>query len=205
MKNIDLTKYGITGTTEVVYNPSYEMLFEEETNHQYQVEWEKWVTTPGYPIKVNTYNSKLIKEAETLGDSFINGTAKSDVINQFKEWHTNQKIVFFNYLLNNVSKVSEKVYTDLRDILKLHNNYNSEIKNLWYLLCLTTKHEDCIEHLKPFLQSFGRMKYIKPLYFEWFKYQPEQAKKFFNDNKYLYHPVASRLISEKFEQMKKEK
>ena len=28
---IDLTKYGITGTTEVVYNPSYEVLFEEET------------------------------------------------------------------------------------------------------------------------------------------------------------------------------
>ena len=32
MANLDLTKYGITGTTEVVYNPSYEMLFEEETN-----------------------------------------------------------------------------------------------------------------------------------------------------------------------------
>ena len=31
MKNIDLAKYGITGTTEIVYNPSYEMLFEEET------------------------------------------------------------------------------------------------------------------------------------------------------------------------------
>ena len=31
MKNIDLSKYGITGTTEVVYNPSFEMLFEEET------------------------------------------------------------------------------------------------------------------------------------------------------------------------------
>ena len=31
MANIDLTKYGITGTTEIVYNPSYEMLFEEET------------------------------------------------------------------------------------------------------------------------------------------------------------------------------
>ena len=26
-----LEKYGITGTTEVVYNPSYEQLFEEET------------------------------------------------------------------------------------------------------------------------------------------------------------------------------
>ena len=31
MANIDLTKCGITGTTEVVYNPSYELLFEEET------------------------------------------------------------------------------------------------------------------------------------------------------------------------------
>ena len=31
MSKIDLSKYGITGTTEVVYNPSYEQLFEEET------------------------------------------------------------------------------------------------------------------------------------------------------------------------------
>ncbi len=31
MKKIDLSKYGIVGTTEIVYNPSYETLFEEET------------------------------------------------------------------------------------------------------------------------------------------------------------------------------
>ena len=31
MKKIDLTKYGITGTTELVHNPSYEELFKEET------------------------------------------------------------------------------------------------------------------------------------------------------------------------------
>ena len=31
MANIDLTKYGIHGCTEIVYNPSYEILFEEET------------------------------------------------------------------------------------------------------------------------------------------------------------------------------
>ena len=32
MSKVDLTKYGNTGTTEIVYNPSYETLFEEETN-----------------------------------------------------------------------------------------------------------------------------------------------------------------------------
>ncbi len=31
MANIDLSQYGITGTTEIVYNPSYMKLFEEET------------------------------------------------------------------------------------------------------------------------------------------------------------------------------
>ena len=30
MANIDLTKYGITGTTEIVYNPSYEELYKAE-------------------------------------------------------------------------------------------------------------------------------------------------------------------------------
>ena len=32
MALLDLTKYGITGTTEIVYNPSFEKLFEEEMN-----------------------------------------------------------------------------------------------------------------------------------------------------------------------------
>ena len=31
MANLDLTQYGITGTTEIVHNPSYELLFQEET------------------------------------------------------------------------------------------------------------------------------------------------------------------------------
>ena len=30
MANIDLSKYGITGTTEIIYNPSYEQLFKDE-------------------------------------------------------------------------------------------------------------------------------------------------------------------------------
>ena len=40
MSKIDLTKYGITGTTEIVHNPSFEVLFEEETkasNEGYEV------------------------------------------------------------------------------------------------------------------------------------------------------------------------
>ena len=31
MANIDLNQYGITGVTEIIRNPSYEVLFQEET------------------------------------------------------------------------------------------------------------------------------------------------------------------------------
>ena len=31
MANLDLSKYGITGTVEVLHNPSYDVLFQEET------------------------------------------------------------------------------------------------------------------------------------------------------------------------------
>ena len=31
MTKLDLTKYGITGSTVIAHNPSYEFLFEEET------------------------------------------------------------------------------------------------------------------------------------------------------------------------------
>ena len=31
MSELNLTQYGITGTTEIVHNPSYEELFKEET------------------------------------------------------------------------------------------------------------------------------------------------------------------------------
>lgn len=32
MATIDLSKYGITGVNEIIHNPSYEKLFEDETN-----------------------------------------------------------------------------------------------------------------------------------------------------------------------------
>ena len=36
MAKIDLSKYGISGTTEIVHNPSYELLFVEETKPEVQ-------------------------------------------------------------------------------------------------------------------------------------------------------------------------
>ena len=37
MANLDLSKYGITDVKEVLHNPSYDVLFAEETNPDWKV------------------------------------------------------------------------------------------------------------------------------------------------------------------------
>ncbi|MBR1483116.1 MAG: phosphoenolpyruvate carboxykinase (ATP), partial [Ruminococcus sp.] len=53
MANIDLTKYGITGVTEIVHNPSYEELFRDETNPALEG-YEKGVVTELGAVNVMT-------------------------------------------------------------------------------------------------------------------------------------------------------
>ena len=36
MAKIDLSKYGITGTTEIVYNPSYEVYLKKKPNRNWK-------------------------------------------------------------------------------------------------------------------------------------------------------------------------
>ena len=71
MAKIDLSKYGITGTTEIVHNPSYEMLFEEETRPELegyekgQVSELGAVELPDLPGNHKTAKRKSRKRSET--------------------------------------------------------------------------------------------------------------------------------------------
>ena len=58
MAKIDLSKYGIKGTTEVLYNPTYEVLYNEETRPELEgqihrngqeLQGHRMVEHPGVP------------------------------------------------------------------------------------------------------------------------------------------------------------
>jgi phosphoenolpyruvate carboxykinase (ATP) len=53
MTDLDLSQYGITDATEIVYNPSYEQLFEEETRSDLQG-YEKGTVTELGAVAVDT-------------------------------------------------------------------------------------------------------------------------------------------------------
>ena len=79
---IDLTKYGITGTTEIVYNPSYEMLFEEETKPELEG-YEKGQVSELGAVNVMTgiYTGRSPKDKFIVVDE--NSTLVSILISRF--------------------------------------------------------------------------------------------------------------------------
>src|SRR5574344_1603311 len=75
MAKLDLSKYGITGTTEIIHNPSYEQLFAEETKPELQG-FEKGQDTELSAVNVMTgiYTGRSPKDKFLVKDATSENT-----------------------------------------------------------------------------------------------------------------------------------
>ncbi|EFN91262.1 phosphoenolpyruvate carboxykinase (ATP) [Prevotella amnii] len=98
-----LEKYGITGTTEVVYNPSYEKLFEEETKASLEG-FEKGQVTELGAVNVQTgvYTGRSPKDKFIVDDANSHNTV----------WWTSEEYK------NDNKKMSEKTWAVVNDLAK---------------------------------------------------------------------------------------
>ena len=165
-----------------------------------EIDWDKWLYEKGIPKYTNEFASEYLKDAEKLAEDFLNEKEDNEtVLKKFKDWHTNVKLAFLNYLLENKDRINEKICENLKNKLNLAEDYNSEIRYMWYLLALDKQIESEIPNIKKFLETHGRLKYIRPVYFAWMEKDFTGAKEYFDKVKYLYHPFGRRIIQEKFD------
>ncbi|MGN0481142.1 MAG: phosphoenolpyruvate carboxykinase (ATP), partial [Lachnospiraceae bacterium] len=103
MAKIDLTKYGITGTTEIVYNPSYEVLFEEETK----------ASNTGFEVGKNTeLDTVNVMTGEFTGRSPKDKYIVVDENSKDTVWWTSDEYKNDNH------PMSEEVWTAVKDLAK---------------------------------------------------------------------------------------
>ncbi|WNO09370.1 phosphoenolpyruvate carboxykinase (ATP) [Teredinibacter sp. KSP-S5-2] len=97
--NLDLSKYGIQGVTEIVHNPSYEQLFEEETKPGLEG-FEKGIVTESGAVAVHTgeYTGRSPKDKYVVLDDTTRDTL----------WWTSDKAV------NDNRPISQEVWNDLK-------------------------------------------------------------------------------------------
>ena len=84
MATLDLSKYGITGTTEIVHNPSYEQLFEEETKAtpiKKNAIPEGYKANPEY-IETKSKRVQLLLQPSTVGSIKKLATKKGISMNE---------------------------------------------------------------------------------------------------------------------------
>ena len=194
-KSVDHTAF-----KEVLEDLIKEKYKDEAENLINKIDWDKWLYEKGIPNYTNEFSSEYLKDAEKLAEDFLNEKEDNETVyKKFKEWHTNVKLAFLNYLLENKNRINEKICENLKNKLNLAEEYNSEIKYMWYLLALDKKMENEIPNIKKFLETHGRLKYIRPVYFAWMENNFAEAKEFFDKVKYLYHPFGRRIIQEKFD------
>ena len=168
------------------------------------IDWDKWVTEKGFPSYKMEFKSKYTEEVDQLINKFINKeNNKENALELFKEWHTNVKLVFLERILKNLENFDESIILEIKKELNLVEDYNDDIKAIWYEITLQKGMKDEIENVKNFLKTHGRLKYLKPLYFSWMKLDLDDSMTFFEENKIIYHPIARRLIQNKFDSMKK--
>jgi phosphoenolpyruvate carboxykinase (ATP) len=75
MANLDLGKYGITGVTEIIYNPSYDKLFEEETKPGLEGFEKGQVTEPGaVNVMTGVYTGRSPKDKFFVMDEVSKNT-----------------------------------------------------------------------------------------------------------------------------------
>ena len=203
-KYIDTYKYKSVDWTD--FKKIYEEYVTEKMNRRNarkilnSIDWNKWVTEKGFPSYKMEFKSKYTDEVEDLIQQFLNGKENADdALKRFREWHTNVKLTFLNEIKKNLEKYDENLILKIKKELNLVEEYNDDVKAIWYEISLDKGLGEEIENIKKFLETHGRLKYLKPLYYGWIKLDLGNARTFFDENKYLYHPIARRLIQNKFD------
>ena len=191
----------------------FKSVYEEYVNNKYEgrnarkilnvIDWNKWVTEKGFPTYKMEFKSKYIEEVDNLINKFINKENIENAKKIFKEWHTNVKLVFLEKILKNLENFDESIILEIKKELNLVEEYNDDVKAIWYEITLEKGMKEEIENIMNFLKTHGRLKYLKPLYISWIKLDFNNAKTFFDENKIVYHPIARRIIQNKFDSMKK--
>ena len=103
MANVDLSKYGITGVTEIVHNPSYELLFEEETKAGLEgFEVGKETELGAVNVKTGIYTGRSPKDKYIVMDENSKDTV----------WWTSDEYKNDNH------PMSEDVWATVKDLAK---------------------------------------------------------------------------------------
>ncbi|XP_015928973.1 leukotriene A-4 hydrolase [Parasteatoda tepidariorum] len=138
-----------------------------------QVDWDTWLYSPGMPPVKPDYDETLAKECIDLCNAWVK--ADENDLGQFgskdiKSFVSDQIVTFLSFILKE-DPLSTKKIEKLNELYNLSETKNCEIEFRWIRLCLLARWKDIIPTALDFVVKYGRLKYIKPIYVELYRWE----------------------------------
>ena len=166
-----------------------------------KVDWNHWLFGTGMPKYGNAeFIDDKIRNALYLADYYIDhqsGPANKTIYNSFI---ADLKVIFVRELLDRKENVTLKALAEIeKDFSVSTKEMNPELLAPWIKLLTLKKVPGIDESTKKFLQRYGRMKYIVPIYGAFKEAdRKEYGWNLYQELKPKYHPIARRVIEATF-------
>lgn len=155
------------------------------------VDLERWVNQPGLPDSLPAISSHAFQQAEFVAKSFLHSGLPVNF--SVTGWSAQKTRQFLRSL-------PKPLTTQQMDEIDRHFNFtttgNSEILHEWLLHVIASSYQPAFPALQHFLQTVGRLKYLKPLYAA--LVQTSQGREFahrvYAQSRPSYHPIARRVL-----------
>lgn len=215
---IDVYKYQSVGSEH------FEQFFKNAYPTSWnRVNWPKWLYGTGPCIELAPVDVSLAKTAESVANSWI--VCLSDLANkadkdkdkqllerqfskhgvEFRNWPAQQQICFLSCLLTRILRANDgrrkSIWTKdvarvVRDIYKLDNVKNCEVRFQWCRLIIASHLDDSLDNVVKFISQQGRTKFVRPIFNDLHYVYPQNgfAISLFNKLKYSYHSLTRKMI-----------
>jgi len=167
-----------------------------------KIDWESWLNSPGMPPVnvIEMYDTTLADNCKKLCERWVEASPID--LDSFKEedfssFTTQQRISFLTQVYQEVKPLSLDYVKKMAEVYKLFSYNVSDIKFNFLRICVKSKWVDSYKHVVTFLEEQGRMKFVRPLYKEMYKYDEsrELAVETFKKNQDNYHIICANMLA----------
>ncbi|XP_018324021.1 leukotriene A-4 hydrolase [Agrilus planipennis] len=144
-----------------------------------KVDWQTWLHSPGMPPIIPEYDMTLVEACNDFVKKFLGWNGKTEdapfTETEFNKYSTLQMIHILQEIMDSTPQSIEKLKATEK-ILKFADKRNTEIKCRWLRICLKAHWEEKIEDALNFVNEYGRMKYVRPVYRELYAWEASRQR-----------------------------
>ena len=158
-----------------------------------KVNWDEWLRKPGFPPVPLGFQVREYEQCVSLAENFL-VAEESVIIESYHQYDLTLKKVFLKNLFEKFEVIPKERMKLLLERLNLNEEKNKEVTGIWCRIVVKNKFFENLKFVEEFLETTGRMKFVKPIFADLKQADPNLAREIYEKKKNLYHSITRGLL-----------